>query len=606
MKRLTAGLAMLAMLALFAQLGHSAQSRLWALNRPEPTRTSSPPPPPDEEAYKRGYSAGLADGRARGADEGQRRGREVGESNGLSEGRRDGERRGRADGYQDGHANGEPIGAAEGRRRGDRDGDEKGTRDGKAHRRNEGKNDGYNRGYAEGYAQGTAADGYPKGYAKGAAEAQVAEQERGFREGRKKGYLEREATIRKGVLDGLGVSRAGGENLAVVLHEHTNPDAHVRREQVLTDSTADYERGRKAGYQAGYRETYDPAYRRAYDWAYRESFDRSYRYHYQRAYDLAYQEGHDDGYQYGYNRAYEAAYRVAYDRAYNQDYPAEYQAGYNEGYPAGKSAGYRQGYDDQYNAGYKKGWQDTSAVVYPQAFAEGHARGTSEAQSFYDGNPVLELHSAQLGDENADGSYVAGEQVRLTALAVNFGGKPSGAATLLSSANDPLAQVGSPQQSLGTVHARGLKKVEGTLATLDPSIGMNVPIQFALTLKEADKVVGKKDLEILVLNFGSRRYKVLTWTLSELDRAAKIWSASGQPVPAKLSTAQEWVTRATKVQRLDTNPQVIEHARRAASSLDALLAELMISSDPLAIAAQAPVGLADNTIKHILRSGGVR
>jgi hypothetical protein len=600
------GFAMLATLVLFAPLAPFERSALHALAHPSPAPSPTPPPQTDQEAYNRGYSAGLADGRARGAEEGHRRGREMGERNGQDEGRRDGERRGRADGYQDGHANGEPIGAAEGRRRGERDGDQKGTLDGRAHRHNAGKQDGYNRGYAEGYAQGTAADGYQKGYAKGGAEAQVAESERGFREGRKKGYQEREAAIRKAVLDGLGVAREPAPNLAVLVHDRGNPDAHAHREHVLTDSAADYERGRKAGYNAGYKEAYDPAYRRAYDHAYRENFDHYYRHYYQRAYDQAYQEGHDDGYQYGYNRAYEAAYRSAYDHAYNQDYPADYQAGWNEGHPAGKSAGYKQGYDDQYAAGYKKGWQDTSAVVYPQHFAQGHAKGTAEAQAFYDGNAVLELHSARLTDENADGGYVAGEKVQLTALAVNFGGRGSGAATLLAKADDPLAQLELPAQALGAVAGRGARKVEAVLATLDASIGMNVPIQFALTLKEGDKVVGQRDLEILVTNPGSRRYKVLTWTLSELDRAARIFSGAGQPVPAKLSTGQEWIVRATKVLRLDTNPQVIEHARKAAGSLDQLLGELMVSADPLAIAAQAPVGLADDIIKNILRAGGAQ
>jgi flagellar biosynthesis/type III secretory pathway protein FliH len=593
MHRVTSGFAMLAMLALFLLGGNSAPSQ----TPPNPT------PSPDQEAYNRGYNSGLSEGRARGGEEGHRRGQEVGERNGQDEGRRDGERRGRADGYQDGHANGEPIGATEGRNRGQRDGQQKGEYDGRAHRRNAGKQDGYNRGYAEGYAAGTAADGFQKGYAKGSAEAQVSESERGFREGRKKGYQEREASIRKAVLDALNLGKANERNLAVQLHERGNPDAHAKREQVLTDSVGDYERGRKAGYAQGYKETYDPAYRRAYDRAYRDNFDRYYRYYYQRAYDQAYQEGHDDGYQYGYNRAYDAAYRSAYDYAYHQDYPAEYQAGWNEGYPNGKQVGYKQGYDDQYSAGYKKGWQDTSQVVYPQYFAQGHAKGTAEAQGFYDGNAVLELQAARLSDDNADGAYLAGEKVQLAAVAVNYGGRGSATATLLAKSNDPLAPVELAAQTLGAVPPRAARKVDATLSTLSADLGMNVPVQFALTLKDGDKVVGQKDLEILVSNPASRRFKVLTWTLSELDRATKVFTAAGQAAPAKLSAGQEWTVRATKVLRLDTNPQVLEHARKAAASLDLLLGELMVSSDPLAVAAQTPVGLASNIIKNILRAG---
>lgn len=604
MRRVMSSFACVATLVLFVSAGGSEERAAFALSpkNPTPSPTSSPPQV-DQEAYNRGYAAGLADGRARGAEEGHRRGREVGERNGQDEGRRDGERRGRQDGYQDGHANGEPIGAAEGRRRGERDGEEKGARDGRAARRNAGKQDGYNRGYAEGYAQGTAADGYQKGYAKGTAEAQVAESERGFREGRKKGYQEREAAVRKAVLDALGLSKGPQGNLAVTLHERGNPDAHARREAVLTDSGSDYERGRTAGYNTGYRETYDPAYRRAYDYAYRDNYDRYYRYHYQRSYDQAYQEGHDDGYQYGYNRAYEAAYRVAYDYAYNRDYPEEYQAGWNEGYPNGKTVGYKQGYDDQFNAGYKKGWQDTSAVVYPQYFAQGHAKGTAEAQAFYDGNAILELHQARLADENADGGYVAGEKVQLFAVAVNFGGRGTGAATLYAKSDEALAPIDAPSLAVGAVPARGARKVDAVLSTLDATLGMNIPVQYGLTLKDGDKVVGQKALEILVTNPNSRRFKVLTYTLTELDRAAKVFTGAGQPVPAKLSAGQEWVVRATKVLRLDTNPQVLEHARKAAASLDQLLGELMVSSDPLAVAAQAPVGLADNIIKNILRGG---
>jgi len=572
-----------------------------------PTTVLAEGAPVDQAAYQRGFEIGRNQGASQGRIDGAKHGQVEGEKEGKRKGHQDGEAAGREKGWAEGAVQGEPVGRQEGDAKGISQGRAEGERDGRQKAYNDGHQLGHQQGYAEGYDAGVNSDAAEKGAANGASEASRVERARGLSEGRRDGYSERERQIRSGVMKEIEEARAGQaalagggiQNGAFELDNTGNPNALAARNAV-DDANGDFNQGKKDGYKDGYDKAFEEGKQRTYEAAYDNSYFGARELAYNDSYERHYNAGYQDAWQNAYNRAYQDSYQREYYRYMAMDWKDDRDRGYQEGFSKGQDEGYKKGYDETYNAAYQKAYRDTAAQVYPEAFAQGQDAGRLEAQAFYDSHSVVELSEVVVSDENSDGMFAAGEKVFGKVTCINYGSVDSAALSFEVGTDNPDAPV-HEAQGMGNIASRSQGSSDVKIAKLSADIGMNVPVHFAVTLKENGNTVGTQNLKILVLNPNSTRYKFLMYGASTIDRAVRLAKERGQNAPQALLTAKEYMKAATQVVRLDTNPETIKVAEKAKSYLDVVISDAVMATDPVEMKVGGLATAASNMIQNFLR-----
>jgi hypothetical protein len=146
--------------------------------------------------------------------------------------------------------------------------------------------------------------------------------------------------------------------------------------------------------------------------------------HYQSAFDTAEKEAYDQYYQI----AYDASYEPARTAAYSKNLPVRVNEGFKAGQLAGDARGFVEGsilaQQKGVILGRKQGYDNTIVI----AKAEAYQSGTHDTDLFFSKNPVLialESTNRRVGiDGSTDGSYGAGDQVRIDLKIANYGSVP--------------------------------------------------------------------------------------------------------------------------------------------------------------------------------------